>query len=202
MCLVPLTAYGKNAALTGATGKMTWIGLFKSEAFPPTSGTAVAASLINMTGAKAKGFTNGKIVVFRTVTGSVTGLIAERPYYVVGEVTNGFEVALEEGGAAVKVAGHELEVSGTSVALLTEVSGGEYKRLKTTWAAAALGVEEDVTAHLVKVPASTTVTDAGWWETETVGKLIATQKLENPETFTGAGTYEFQSEKLEANALA
>jgi hypothetical protein len=199
---VPLTAYGKNAALTGATTKMGWVGLFKSVVFAVTSGTAVGASLLNMTGAKAKGYVNGSIVVFREVTPGVTSILAKRPYYVVGEVTNGFEVSLEEGGAAVKVAGTELLAASTKIALLTEVSGGGYARKKATWATAAGGEVSDTAAEALKVPASTEITDAGWWEGESTGKLAAAEKLEVAETYGAEGEYKVTSDKLEANAAA
>lgn len=199
---MPLTAYGKNEALAGATAKMTWVGLFSSAAYALTSGTAISGSTINLTGAIAKGFTNGKVVVFRKLTASVTGLVAERPYYVVGEATNSFEVALEEGGAAVKVTGHELEAASSEVALLTELTGGTYKRVKTTWGSPKLGEVSDTAAEALKVPAGDTITDAGWWEGESTGKLIATVKLTTSETFGGEGEYKLTSDKLEANSVA
>lgn len=199
---MPTTAYAKNAALTGATGKMAWLGLFSSGTFPPTSGTAIAASLINMTGAKAKGFVNGASVVFREVTPSVTGIVATRPYFVVGEVTNGFEVASEEGGTAIKVAGHELEAATTKVALLTELSGGGYKRVKATWGVPANGEVADTAAEVIKVPAGKEVTDAGWWEAESTGKLASATKLTTPENFGAEGEFKVTSDTLEANPVA
>jgi hypothetical protein len=199
---MPLTAYGKNNALKGATEKMKYVGLFSSAAYAPTSETAVNGTVINLTGAKAKGFVNGASVVFRELTGSVTGLVATRPYYVVGEATNGFEVALEEGGTAVKVTGHALEATGTKVALLTELSGGSYARVAATWGSASAGEISDTAVEAIKVPAGSTVTDAGWWEKSSGGTgsagLQATAKLEHEETFTGEGEYKVTSDKLEA----
>ena len=195
---MPLTAYGKNAALTGATEKMKYVGLFSSAAYAPTSETAINGTKVNLTGAKGKGFVNGAIVVFRELTGGVTGLIAGRPYYVVGEETNAFEVALEEGGAGVKVAAHALEAAGTKIALLTELSGGSYARVKAAWGAAKAGEINDTAAEAINVPAGKEVTDAGWWEGESTGKLVSTAKLENAEAYTGAGEYKVTSDKLEA----
>src|ERR1700684_1751643 len=114
-----LTGYGKNAALEGVTAKALWLGGFSAVGKAPTSNTAVAASLINMTGSKAAGWTNGKLVVCRSITGGVTNILAKETFYIVGEVTNGFELALEESGTAIKVAGHELETGSTEFALLT-----------------------------------------------------------------------------------
>jgi hypothetical protein len=196
-----LTAYGKNQALLGATAKMAFVGLFSSSKFAATSGTSIGASLINMTGAKAKGFTNGKIVMIRVLTASVTGLVAERPYYVVGEVTNGFELALQEGGTAVKVAGAELTTA-SEFAVLTEISGGSYARVATTWGAASNGEISDTAAEVIKVPAATTVTDAGWWEKLATGTgatgIQAVAKLTEPESFGAEGEYKVSSDKLEA----
>jgi hypothetical protein len=199
---MPLTAYGKNAGLTGATGVMKFIGAFTSVVKPPTSGTAIAASLINMTGSKAAGWTNGKAVSIRKLTGSVTGLVAERTYFIVGEVTNGFELALEEGGTGVKVAGHELEAASSEFALLTEVTGGSYKRIKTTWGAAAGGSITDTAAEVLTIPAATTVTDIGFWEAESTGKLTSAVKAEAPEVFAKEGEYKISGDTLEALALA
>lgn len=194
-----LTGYGKDEALAGVIAKMTYVGLFTSAPFAPTSPTAINASLINMTGAKAKGFLNGKIVVFPEVTGSVTGIVAERPYYVVGEATNGFEVSAEEGGTAVKVTGHELEVASTKAALLTELTGGSYARVKTTWGTPKGGEVNDTSAEAIKVPAATTVAYAGWWEGVSTGKLMSVAKLENPEPYVGEGEYKVSADKLEGS---
>lgn len=200
-----LTAYGKNTAITAAAAKMAYLGLFSSATWPATSGTAINASLINLTGAKGKGFTNNAIVMIKTLTASVTGLVAQRPYYVVGETTNGFELALEEGGTAVKVTGAEL-TSATEFDLLTELTGGSYARVAATWGAASKGEISDTAAEAIKVPAGKTVSYAGWWEKSTGGAgatgLFACAKLETPETFGGEGEYKVTADKLEANPVA
>ena len=199
-----LTAYGKNEALKGATAKMGYVGLFSSAEYAPEA--TISSKKIKLSGSEGKGFTNGKIVVFRSLTGSVTGLIAGRPYYVVGAATNEFEVALEEGGTGVEVTGHALESASCKIALLTEISGGSYVRVKTSWGSASLGEILDTPASAINVPASTTITDAGWWEKSSGGSgatgLYATAKLENPETYVGAGEYKVTSDKLEANPVA
>jgi hypothetical protein len=200
-----LTAYGRNAALKGVTEKMKQLGLFgfttasgeSSVKQAATSGTAVGASLINMTGAKAKGFTNGKIVMIRKLTASVTGLVAERPYYIVGEVTNGFELALEEGGTGIKVAGVELKTD-SEFFLCEEVSVG---RIATTFGTPAAGTVSDTAAEKVKVPAGKTVTDAFWHEKASAGtnkEILDVQKLAEPEAYSAEGTYEVTADSLEA----
>jgi hypothetical protein len=205
-----LTVYGVNEAITGAIAKMKFVGLFGfttsggEPKFAATSGTAIGATLINMTGAKAKGFTNGKIVMIRKLTASVTGLVAERPYYIVGEVTNGFELALKEGGTAVKVAGAELTTTSEFI-VLTELTGGSYTRVAATWGAVAEGEVADTAAEVIKVPAGFTVTDAGWWEKITAGSgatgVYAVVKLEVPEPYGAEGEYKVTADKLERSPL-
>ena len=200
---MPLTSYGKNEAAKGASAKMTWLGLTESAAYTPTSNTAIGSSVLNLTGAKSKGFTNGATVVVRKLTASITGLLVEkRLLYVVGEATNTFELAYEEGGAGIKVAGHELETASTEFALLIEISGGSYKRIKTTWGTAAGGEISDTAAEAFKVPAGKEITDAIWWEGESTGKAFANAKLEAAEKFGSEGEYKVTSDKLEANAVA
>ena len=197
-----LTGYGKNAALEGVTAKALWLGGFSSVGKAPTSNTAVAASLINMTGSKAAGWTNGKLVVCRSITGGVTNILAKETFYIVGEVTNGFELALEESGTAIKVAGHELETGSTEFALLTELTGGGYKRIKTTWGTVKAGEVSDTAKELLKIPAGAEITDVGWWEGESTGKVIETQKLTTAEKYGSEGTYEITADSLEANTVA
>lgn len=197
-----LTAYGRNAALKGVTEKMKQIGLFgfttgSEPKYAVTSGTAIGASLLNMTGSKAKGFTNGKIVMIRKLTASVTGLVAERPYYVVGEVTNGFELAEEEGGAAIKVAGAELTAT-TEIFLCEEIS---VARKATTFGTPKEGEVSDTAAEEIKVPAGKTVTDAFWHEKESAGtnkEILDVQKLAEAEPYGSEGVYKVTSDKLEA----
>jgi hypothetical protein len=70
-----------------------------------TGETAIGASVVKLTGAKEKGFTIGRIVIFGKGTASSTGINAGVPYWIVGEETNGFEVSLTKGGTAIKVKG-------------------------------------------------------------------------------------------------
>jgi hypothetical protein len=197
-----LTVNGENAAINGATAKMAFVSMYgfptsgAEPKFKPTSGTAIGASLITMTGAKAKGFTNGRIVMIRKLTAAVTGLVAERPYYIVGEVTNGFELAKAEGGAAVKVAGHELEAD-TEIIVLQEAA---VARIATAWGAASEGEATDA-ERIIKVKAGWTVTDACWWEKLATGSgatgVFSVQKLTEPEAYSAEGEYKLTSDKLE-----
>lgn len=93
--------------------------------YAPTSNTAEGASLVNQTGSLAAGFVNGAKVKIEKITGAVTGLVAGTTYFVVGAVTNGYELSATEGGAAIKVGGHALEVASTGVFLNNETLGRE-----------------------------------------------------------------------------
>jgi hypothetical protein len=204
---MPLTAYGKNEALKGATSKMAYVGLFKNPTpYAVTSSTALNGTVFNMTGAKAKGFVNGAVVVCTALTASVTGaLVITRPYYVVGEATNSFELSEQESGTAIKVAGHEVTTA-TEFGVLVELSGGSYARVKATWGTAEYGEIEDTAAEAIKVPAGEEVGYAGWWEKASAGSgatgVYAVAKLEHAEKFTGEGEYKVTSDKLEANPVA
>ena len=89
----------------------------------PTSETAEGASLINMTGSLAAGYTNGRRVHF-TAVNSTTGLnnTAGLYYYIVGAVTNGFEVSPTFGGA-----GHKMTKKMTVAVTKVEVLADEVK---------------------------------------------------------------------------
>lgn len=194
---MPLTATGKNEALTGATKKMEWVGLFTQKTFKAEA--SAAGTKIKLSKSEAEGFTNGTVVFLTKLEGG-TGLKEGRVYYVVGAKTAEFEVALEEGATAVSFS---TEVkSGTEWGVLKEISGGSYKRVKTSWGSASKGEIAASAAIKIAVPASTTVAYAGWWTAETGGTLEAAEKLEHEETYTGAGEYELTSDKLEANTLA
>lgn len=87
-------------------------------------------------------------------------------------------------------------ITGASVSLHTadpgttgasEVSGGTYVRVATTWgsATASSKVGSQVT---INVPASTTITHFGIWSGAT---FLCGGTLSAPETYTAAGTYLF-----------
>jgi hypothetical protein len=200
---VALTGYGRNyAAEMVAKEKLKFVTVYQGRVAgvaqdKPTSGTAVGASLINMTGSKALGYTNNKIVFIETLTASVTGLVANRPYFVVGEATNGFELAETEGGTPVKVAGVELKTE-TEFCLLSEETC--VARIATGFAAGAGDASVDATTRKIKVKAGKRARYAVWYEVEAVGtgKAYAAAKLAEEETYAAEGTYELTSDTLEA----
>jgi hypothetical protein len=213
-----LTTLGNNELLNSATrgeaikAWMKYVGLFKSLHEEALTSATTSGSKLNMTGAKGKGYVNEKVVVFAELNGKTTkgeaaaGLTVGAPYFVVTEETEGFAVSLTRGGSAITPSA-EVKPT-TKIVLLEELPETPYARVATAFGSAAGGESTD-TEKVIKVPASTTITYAGWWEKSTkAGEthanevLFAVEKLENSETFTGAGEYKLTSDKLEANPIA
>lgn len=99
----------------GVTDKRSFLNAIWENPSKLTSNTAENASLINLTEAKAKLFQNNVVVRFKAVTAGC-GFTTSTSYFVIGSVTNGFELSATEGGAAIKVtAGKTLLASETEV---------------------------------------------------------------------------------------
>jgi hypothetical protein len=195
-----------------AKERLKYVGLFETlvKETENTSETAEGASLINLTGAKAAGWTNGRVVWFTALNSGITNVFTNRPYFIVGEVTNGFEIAEEPGGTAIKFAGKALKhEAATKFSLLVETTGGaSQERQATTFAGIADGAEDSGTRK-IKVQAGKTVTHAGWWSVkkpseESGGKgehaenLMAVAKLTEPESFGAEGEYNLTADTLTA----
>lgn len=97
------------------TDKRSWLNAIWKAPYKLTSNTAIAATVLNLTEAKAKKLVNGMAVRFKTITAGVTTFNTTTTYFVVGEATNAFELSATEGGAAIKVEGHILEAATTEV---------------------------------------------------------------------------------------
>jgi alpha-tubulin suppressor-like RCC1 family protein len=115
------TADGKEVLAEMTAGAKLHVVKFKWHGNPGgalalTSNTAEGSSTFNLTGAKAKGYVNGAVVVFRTLTSNVTTPSTGTRYFVVNEATNSFGLALTEGGTPIVVAGHIVESTSTTVA--------------------------------------------------------------------------------------
>ena len=200
-----LTGYGQDAAVEGFVGKALYVGLFKTVLTEPLTSATTSGSVLNMTGAKGKGYVNNKVVVFTELNGKTTkgeeagGLVIGRPYFIKGEATNGFEVTLEEAGTAITPS-VEIKTT-TKVRLLEEATNsGSSKRIKTAFTKNAAGEWTD-TEKVIQVLASTEVTYAGWWEGEATGKLVAVEALETAEKYTGAGEYKLTADKVNYSSL-
>lgn len=70
----------------------------------------------------------------------------------------------------------------------SEVTGGSYARVQTTFAAPA-GSSSTGSAVTINVPAGTTIAFFGVWTLESGGVFLEGGPLSSSETFTGAGTY-------------
>lgn len=70
----------------------------------------------------------------------------------------------------------------------SEVTGGAYARVATTWSAAS-GSSRAGSAVTINVPAGTTITHFGVWSAATAGTYKRGGLLSAEETYTGAGTY-------------
>lgn len=208
-----LTQIGKNAAVAGAIAKMKFVGLFKTlTTLAALTKAVTSGSKFESTGCKAAGFVNEKVVVFTKINGSTTwgekvaGLWIGRPYFVVGEATDTFEVAEKIAGSAITPTA-EVKTT-TEVVLLEELAETPYVRMATAFGASANGESVD-TEKVIKTNASTTITFAGWWEvakksTETKSNegLQALERLEAAEPYVLAGEYKLTSDKLEGNPVA
>lgn len=71
----------------------------------------------------------------------------------------------------------------------SEVSGGTYARVATTWPTSASNGSVTGTAATINVPASTTITHWGLWTAGTAGTFYYGGPLPASETFGAAGTY-------------
>lgn len=221
-----LTTRGLNEVLNAAargTQPVAWmkyVGLFKTLEEKALTTATTSGSKLKLTSSEAKGFVSEKIVVFTEINGTalsghkgekIAGLYLGLPYFIVGAAANEFEVALLLGGTAVTPSA-EVKVT-TKLALLEELPETPYARVLTAFPESKTTPGETTdTEKKIKVPASTTVTFAGWWEKSTKkaegesgGKAnelaAAVEILENSETFSGAGEYALTSDKLEGVPL-
>ena len=186
----------RNAKLTG------WI-KSESPALPPAfvgAATRAAAKACKSTSNKvielaAHGFSNGDLVVFTAIVGG-TGLQVARPYNVAGVTTNTFELTFDEAEAW----STEL-TAGTEIAKVTEVTGGAYARVASSYTAAKKGATTDSTSHSLSIPASTTVNYITNHTLITVGSMVVLDSIE-PEAFTLAGTLADTTGKVDMNGSA
>lgn len=170
-----------------------WVGLL-AEATPKSAWKSSSTSELELT---SHGLSTGNLIVFTALTGG-TGLFVERPYYV--EEVSSSKIKLGQLTGTYTEA-WTTEVLAATIAKLTEVSGGSYARIKTTFGSAASGKTEDSTAHKISVPASTTVSYVGLWSAVTTGTLIAIEKV-TAETFAAEGTFEVTASKLDLLGVA
>lgn len=90
--------------------------------------------------------------------------------------------------AAVYVSLHTADPGTTGT---SEVSGGSpaYARKVFTWAASGGGSKASSSATVHDVPASTTITHAGYWSAASGGTFYGWRALDTNQTFSTQGTY-------------
>jgi hypothetical protein len=192
------TVAGKNTMLnalagTNPTAPITHGALFDA-ATPITGVTGTAAD--DTFSKTSHGLANGDLVILTELTGGA-GLFAgdvgnaneaARPYFVVGALTNSFQLSETSGGSAVNFT---TDVTALTVTELVEISGGApaYARKAIAFSAAAGGTMDDSTNGAVfDVPSGATVDYVGYYSAVTAGTLNAVDKVTS-ETFGAQGTY-------------
>jgi len=158
--------------------------------------TAVENSAAGTVIKKANALSNGNVLYFSVLSGG-TGLVALRPYYVVGRTSTQFELARTKGGPAIAFTS-ELKAASEYV-VVTEMSGGGYKRIETAFGAAAGGQVEDTTEHALKIPAGKTIGAEVYFEGESTGELLGISILATPELYGSEGTYTVKSSESDLN---
>ena len=191
----------KNALLNGLTKeeapkfKPEWAGMFKREVAKKVTTASTSGKVLST----ANLLKNAEIIVFTVLTmeESGTGLFAGRPYFVIEEATNEFGLSQTSGGPAETWTGKI--ATSSEFAVVTELSGGEYKRLKTKYEAAAKGKTEDTETHAIKVPTGQTALYVSGHTLETAGSPVSITEVES---FAGPGTYTITSEEIDLLAAA
>jgi hypothetical protein len=194
---MPFTELGKNLMLdalrgTNPTTPITHTGAFDAD---PTITAATAQATGDTITKAAHGLANGNLVVLSALVGG-TGLLATKPYFVIGSTTNTFQVARQPGGAAVDIT---VDYSSLSITRLVELSGGSpaYARGSIAFAAASLEQIDDSTNGVnLNVAAGATVDYVGFWSAATAGTLLAIDDV-TPEVYAGQGVYQVQDAKLD-----
>lgn len=194
---MPNTGEGKNImlnALYHTTNR--YVGAGEAAAATPVEASA-AGTVIK----KTNTLTNGQMIYFSVVSGgagtsTVPGIVALRPYYVIGRTSSQFEVSSTEGGSAVTFA-TELKAASEYVVLTEIVYAESGKRIVTAFGAASEGKIEDATGHVLKIPAGKRVNAEMYNEAEEgVGgskHWLGISVLTTPETYGSNGTYEVKS---------
>lgn len=172
---------GANALLDAYDDLATHAGLLQADA--GKSFTGVAST--DVCTSTAHGYANGNLVMVSALTGG-SGLVVGRPYFVIAQATNTFQLAATPGGSAVDLGS---DVSAGTVTRLVELTGGSpaYARQAIAFNAAA-GRSMPQTSNIsFDVPACT-VHYAGYYSASTAGSLYSIDDV-LAEVFAAQGTY-------------
>lgn len=146
----------------------------------------------------AHGYANGDMLIFTAKAGG-SAIVLGRPYFVINQATNSYNLALKPGGATTDL-GSDLTAT-TTVKKLTEISGGSpaYARKAVTFAAAGLGTMDETASPVFDIPAAGVVDDVGFMSASSAGDLLALDDL-TQESFAGQGTYTLSDSDFDLNA--
>lgn len=186
---------------------ITHVGLLDAD--PSKAITAVAATDIFTS--NGHGYANGDLVILTQLVGGA-GLQGgdannanelARPYFVIGQTANTFQLSHTSGGAAVNFT---TDVTGGNVIRLVELAGGApaYARKAIAFAAAADGTMDDTTnGAVLDVPGGATVDYISYHDQLAAGgTLCAIDRVTNPEVYAGQGTYTVTDADLDLLAFA
>lgn len=186
---MPYTAAAKDLMLnalagTNPTTPITHVGAFAAD--PGKSVTGVTSS--DVITSNGHGYANGDLVLLSALTGG-SGLVAGRPYFVIGQTANTFQLALKPGGAAVDLGS---DVTAGTVTRYVELSGGApaYARKVIAYSAASNGTMDDSTnGAVLDVPAAATVAALGAHSAVTAGTVLVFQTVTPEGPYGSQGTY-------------
>jgi hypothetical protein len=178
---------------TNPTTPVTHVGLYDAG----TALTSVTSVTSTDTFTKTShGMANGTLVLISGLTGGAN-LSVGRPYFVVNQAANTFQVSLKPGGS---VEDHGTDVTAATVTPLIELSGGSpaYARGAIAYSTAANGTMDDSTNGVtLNVPAGATVDYKAGFSASTSGTLLFIDAQSPAESYAGQGTFSITDSDLD-----
>jgi len=188
---MPYFTAGDNLMLDALGAAITHASLLTKLADRPITGVASTDILTSATHAYA----NGDIVVVATKVGG-TGLIVGKPYFVVNQTTNTFQLAETPGGTPVNFT---TNIASGTVNKYQEMSGGTpaYARKSIAFGAAAANGVIDDTSNGVQFDVPAQNVDAAGYHTASSGGTILALSLLAHTVFGNQGLYMLDDAKLD-----
>lgn len=191
---MPLTTLGKNTALGAVAAAATHVGAFQAG----TALTAVTGATPSTFTKTAHGMANGTVVLFSALSGG-SGLVVGRPYFVVNQATNTFQVALLSGGTAVDMVSTVTSATVTPYVEIAYHTAGA--RATQSWNTASGGsIDNNVVGASLNIPSGATVNALGAFSASSAGNLhdFATVTAEGP--YGANGLYDVTDYDIDLNA--
>jgi hypothetical protein len=191
---MPLTTLGKNTGLTAIASAATHVGAFQAG----TALTSVTGATPSTFTKSAHGMANNTLVLVSALSGG-TSLVAGRPYFVINQATNTFQLALTPGGAAVDMGTTVTSATVTPYTEITYHTSGT--RATQSWNTAAGGaIDNNVVGASLNIPSGATVNALGAFSASTAGNLLdfATVTAEGP--YGANGAYDVSDYDIDLNA--